>query len=280
MRNFPAAIRRTLRSLDPRSVSVHGARDRAHLGDGCLLGLILNQRALRPYHETEGHVAAEVSAAPGLIALSCRHSIPKPVPLQFGERAEHREKELRHVVAADDIAPEFDQVKLDTTLLKFAHDPESVICVSERTIQLCTDDLIAGFEERQEARPLFTFGKRNRAPIQNLTAINRMAADMVSESVTLPDGTVVPAALILAALPLFFDRWAEEDAATGGAGASFGSWVEEVFAGARHRISPRVSPTPLAPRQYERNQTLRPDFRAWRGLRESNPSSQRERLVS
>ena len=46
----------------------------------------------------------------------------------------------------------------------------------------------------------------------NTTPVSRMAKDIVKESVTLPDGTEVPAALILAALPLFFDRWAEEDA--------------------------------------------------------------------
>ena len=42
--------------------------------------------------------------------------------------------------------------------------------------------------------------------------VRRMATDIASESVTLGDGTVVQAAHILAALPLFFDRWATEDA--------------------------------------------------------------------
>jgi hypothetical protein len=44
------------------------------------------------------------------------------------------------------------------------------------------------------------------------TPIQRLASAIQSESVTLGDNTVVTAAHILAALPLFFDRWATEDA--------------------------------------------------------------------
>lgn len=47
------------------------------------------------------------------------------------------------------------------------------------------------------------------------TPTHRLASAIAGESVTLADGTVVPAALIFAALPLFFDRWAEEDIAAG-----------------------------------------------------------------
>lgn len=43
------------------------------------------------------------------------------------------------------------------------------------------------------------------------TPVNRMASAIAGESVTLYDGTVVSAAHILLALPLFFDRWALED---------------------------------------------------------------------
>lgn len=50
-------------------------------------------------------------------------------------------------------------------------------------------------------------------PKLSTKTINRMAKDIAKESVTLGDGTVVPATLLFAALPLFFDRWAEEDAA-------------------------------------------------------------------
>lgn len=49
--------------------------------------------------------------------------------------------------------------------------------------------------------------------VQSVTPVNRLAADIAAETVTLPNGTVVPASIVLAALPLFFDRWAEEDAA-------------------------------------------------------------------
>lgn len=49
--------------------------------------------------------------------------------------------------------------------------------------------------------------------VQNYTPINRSASAIAAETVTLPNGTVVPAALVLGALPLFFDRWADEDAA-------------------------------------------------------------------
>lgn len=49
--------------------------------------------------------------------------------------------------------------------------------------------------------------------VQNFSPVNRLAADVAAETVTLANGTVVPVALVLAALPLFFDRWAEEDAA-------------------------------------------------------------------
>lgn len=49
-------------------------------------------------------------------------------------------------------------------------------------------------------------------PATSVVPINRMAKDIASEVVTLPNGTVVPAALVLSALPLFFDKWALEDA--------------------------------------------------------------------
>lgn len=52
----------------------------------------------------------------------------------------------------------------------------------------------------------------NVVAVRQLTApVHRMAAAIQTESVMV-GGNVVPATLILAALPLFFDRWAEEDA--------------------------------------------------------------------
>jgi hypothetical protein len=43
--------------------------------------------------------------------------------------------------------------------------------------------------------------------------VSRMAKDVMTESVQLPNGANISARAIIAALPLFFDRWAEEDAA-------------------------------------------------------------------
>jgi hypothetical protein len=45
--------------------------------------------------------------------------------------------------------------------------------------------------------------------------VHRLAAQIARESVTLAGGSVVTAAAIIEALPLFFDRWAEEDIAAG-----------------------------------------------------------------
>jgi hypothetical protein len=44
------------------------------------------------------------------------------------------------------------------------------------------------------------------------TPVQRLATAIQNEQVTIPGGTVVTAAQVLAALPLFFDRWATEDA--------------------------------------------------------------------
>lgn len=46
---------------------------------------------------------------------------------------------------------------------------------------------------------------------QDLAPITRNASAIADESVTVGE-QIVPAALVLAALPLFFDRWAEENA--------------------------------------------------------------------
>lgn len=43
--------------------------------------------------------------------------------------------------------------------------------------------------------------------------IYRLASDVAGESVTLADNTVITAPQIYEALPLFFDRWAEEEGA-------------------------------------------------------------------
>lgn len=45
-------------------------------------------------------------------------------------------------------------------------------------------------------------------------AIHRQASAILSQTVVLPDGSTISAASLVAALPLFFDRWATEDAAT------------------------------------------------------------------
>lgn len=45
--------------------------------------------------------------------------------------------------------------------------------------------------------------------------VHRLASAIAGENVTLADGTVITAAQIMEALPLFFDRWAEEDIAAG-----------------------------------------------------------------
>lgn len=43
----------------------------------------------------------------------------------------------------------------------------------------------------------------------------RIAADIVNETVTISNGSEISAGSIFDALPLFFDRWAAEDIATG-----------------------------------------------------------------
>lgn len=43
--------------------------------------------------------------------------------------------------------------------------------------------------------------------------VQRQASAILAETVVLPDGSIISAASIVAALPLFFDRWATEDAA-------------------------------------------------------------------
>ncbi len=43
----------------------------------------------------------------------------------------------------------------------------------------------------------------------------RVASGIAEESVTLADGTVITAAAVIESLPLFFDRWADEDIAAG-----------------------------------------------------------------
>jgi hypothetical protein len=54
-------------------------------------------------------------------------------------------------------------------------------------------------------------------PAKNYTPIRRQAADVADETVTvtLPGGAtqVVSAAMVMLALPMFFDKWAEADAA-------------------------------------------------------------------
>lgn len=45
----------------------------------------------------------------------------------------------------------------------------------------------------------------------NAPSATRKFSQVAGESVTLADGTVVPILQIAQALPLFFDRWAEED---------------------------------------------------------------------
>ncbi len=47
------------------------------------------------------------------------------------------------------------------------------------------------------------------------TTVHRLAAGIASDSITLANGTVVLASTVLAALPLFFDLWAEQDIAAG-----------------------------------------------------------------
>lgn len=48
------------------------------------------------------------------------------------------------------------------------------------------------------------------AVVQSTVPVRRLASAIAGESVTLANGTVVPASTILSALPLFFDRWATE----------------------------------------------------------------------
>lgn len=49
---------------------------------------------------------------------------------------------------------------------------------------------------------------------QDVPMVQRQASAILAETVVLPDGSIISAASIVAALPLFFDRWATEDAAS------------------------------------------------------------------
>lgn len=46
---------------------------------------------------------------------------------------------------------------------------------------------------------------------QITTPVRRVASAVATEDVTLDDSTVITAAQIMEALPLFFDRWTQED---------------------------------------------------------------------
>lgn len=43
--------------------------------------------------------------------------------------------------------------------------------------------------------------------------LQRLASQLGKDQITLPDGTVITAAQVMTALPLFFDEWAVQDAA-------------------------------------------------------------------
>lgn len=47
---------------------------------------------------------------------------------------------------------------------------------------------------------------------QDRPNIQRWASQLVKDQVTLPDGTAITAMQVIAALPLFFDEWAVQDA--------------------------------------------------------------------